>query len=317
VLPHGTHAQASGATVRPLPTVQRSELVLHGERVTYLHCGEEGPLVLLLHGISSSADTWERMLPLLGGQARVIAPDLLGHGGSAKPANGDYSLGSWAAGVRDLLVALGHTSATIVGHSLGGGVALQFAYQFPERCNRLVLVGSGGLGQEVHKGLRAMALPGAEHVLPLLVAPLVRRFGDGLLDLLGKVNLQLATDARETWAGMGTLTDPDARRAFVHTVRAVVGVSGQRVSAIDRLYLSEEVPTLLLWGADDSVIPSRHGQDAHDLLPGSRLEVLAGAGHFPHRDQPEQLTGHLLRFLAETDPAEVDADRWQAMLRRR
>jgi pimeloyl-ACP methyl ester carboxylesterase len=303
--------------VHPVPSrSDTSELLLHGERVTYRACGDEGPLIVLLHGVTGSSQTWDRVLPLLGPHTRVIAPDLLGHGESAKPENGDYSLGAWASGVRDLLVALGHQSATIVGHSLGGGVALQFAYQFPERCERLVLVGSGGLGREVHTLLRAVALPGAEHVLPLLVSPWVRRAGDGVLDLLGRVNLQLATDHRESWAGMGTLTDPAARRAFVSTVRAVIGVAGQRVSAIERLYLAEEMPTLLLWGADDSVIPAHHGASTHERLPGSRLEIIEGAGHFPHRDRPGVFAHHLLDFLASTEPADIDVDRWQSLLRR-
>jgi pimeloyl-ACP methyl ester carboxylesterase len=298
------------------PPVEHHELTLHGESVSYRTCGEEGPVIILLHGVTGSSETWEPVLPLLGKRARVIAPDLLGHGDSAKPATGDYSLGAWAAGVRDLLIALGHERATILGHSLGGGVALQFAYQFPERCERLVLVGSGGLGQDVHLMLRAVALPGAEHVLPLLVHPWVRSAGDGLLGVLGKVRLQLATDYRESWAGMGTLTDPATRRAFVSTVRAVVGVAGQRVSAIERLYLAEEVPTMLLWGADDAVIPASHGEEAHARIPGSRLVIMEGCGHFPHRDRPGLFAGHLIDFIADTEAADVDPQRWKALLRR-
>jgi pimeloyl-ACP methyl ester carboxylesterase len=302
--------------VRPVPHIESHQLRLHGEHVSYRACGEEGPLIVLLHGISGSSATWEPVLPLLGGSARVLAPDLLGHGDSAKPQTGDYSLGSWAAGVRDLLVALGHERATIVGHSLGGGVAMQFAYQFPERCERLVLTCSGGLGQEVHPMLRAVALPGAEHVLPLLVSQYVRKAGDGLLGLLGKVRLQLATDYRESWAGLGTLADRDTRRAFVHTVRAVVGIDGQRVSAVERLYLAEEVPTLLLWGEDDSVIPAHHAHEAHERIPGSHLAMIKDAGHFPHRDRPGLFARHLLDFIEETEPAEVDEDRWSRLLRR-
>jgi pimeloyl-ACP methyl ester carboxylesterase len=301
---------------RPVPHIERQELRLHGEQVTYRACGDEGPLIVLLHGITGSSATWEPVMPLLAGSARVLAPDLLGHGDSAKPHTGDYSLGAWAAGVRDLLVALGHERATIVGHSLGGGVAMQFAYQFPERCERLVLTCSGGLGQEVHPMLRAVALPGAEHVLPLLVSSYVRKAGDGLLGLLSKARLQLATDYRESWAGLGTLSDPDTRRAFVHTVRAVVGVTGQRVSAIERLYLAEEVPTLLLWGEDDAVIPVHHAREADAHIPGSHLAVIEGAGHFPHRDRPGLFARHLLDFIDDTEPADVDESRWGELLRR-
>jgi pimeloyl-ACP methyl ester carboxylesterase len=302
--------------MRPVPTITESELVLHGEHVRYRSCGDAGPLIVLLHGITGSSQTWEPVIPLLARHARVIAPDLLGHGESAKPDTGDYSLGAWAAGVRDLLVALGHEKATIVGHSLGGGVALQFAYQFPERCERLVLVGSGGLGREVHPMLRAVALPGAEHVLPLLVSKYVRQAGDGLFSLLRKLRLQPVSDYQETWEGLGTLVDPATRRAFVHTVRAVVGVAGQRVSATGRLYLAEEVPTLLVWGEDDAVIPARHGHDARELIPGSHLEVIRGAGHFPHRDRPGVFAGHLIDFIEMTEPADVEPDRWGELLRR-
>ena len=136
---------------------------IHGSSVGYRTAGE-GPVVVLIHGMAGSSTTWEPVIPLLAHECTVVAPDLLGHGGSAKPA-GDYSLGSLASGVRDLLVALGHERATIVGQSLGGGVAMQFAYQFPERCERLVLVSSGGLGSEVSLGLRLLTLPGAEYVL--------------------------------------------------------------------------------------------------------------------------------------------------------
>jgi pimeloyl-ACP methyl ester carboxylesterase len=299
-----------------VPEIEEQELLLHGEQVTYRACGDRGPLIVLLHGITGSSETWEPVIPLLARHARVIAPDLLGHGKSAKPVSGDYSLGAWAAGVRDLLIALGHENATIVGHSLGGGVALQFAYQFPERCERLVLVNSGGLGREVHAMLRAVALPGAEHVLPLLVHRYVRGAGDGLLSLLSKVRLQLASDYKESWEGLGTLVDPDTRRAFVHTVRAVIGVAGQRVSATGRLYLAEEMPTLIVWGENDAVIPVRHGEDAHALIPGSQLEIIRGAGHFPHRDRPGVFAGRLLDFVEGTEAAAVDPDRWSELLRR-
>jgi pimeloyl-ACP methyl ester carboxylesterase len=295
--------------------IEESELTLHGSTVTYRACGEAGPVLVLLHGITGSSETWEPVLPLLGRTARVIAPDLLGHGRSAKPATADYSLGSWAAGVRDLLLALGLERATVVGHSLGGGVALQFAYQFPERCERLVLVNSGGLGRRVHPMLRAASLPLSEHVLPLLVAQPVRRAGDRLLDVLGAARLRLATDYREAWEGLGTLADPDTRRAFVHTVRSVIGVTGQRVSAVERLYLAEAMPTLLLCGADDEIIPARHTVAAHDRMPGSRLEVLDGAGHFPHRDRPERVAELIAEFVASTEPSDLDPQRWGELLR--
>src|SRR4051794_36290078 len=123
-------------------TFERHELELHGQRVSYRVAGS-GPALLLLHGIANSSETWARVAPLLSDRFTVIAPDLLGHGESAAP-RGDYSLGAHASGARDVATSLGHDRVTVVGHSLGGGIAMQFAYQFPERTERLVLVSSGG-----------------------------------------------------------------------------------------------------------------------------------------------------------------------------
>src|SRR5438270_4354299 len=162
------------------------ETTLHGHRVAYRMAGS-GPPVLLIHGVASSSADWEVAGPMLARRHSVLAPDLLGHGASAKP-RGDYSMGAFASGIRDLAVSLGVGTATIVGHSLGGGVAMQFAYQFPERAERLVLVGSGGLGQDVHGILRAATLPGSELVLPLLAAHRLMNVGMNVgraLDLVG------------------------------------------------------------------------------------------------------------------------------------
>src|SRR3954465_7316866 len=128
---------------------RREQITLHGHRVVYRVAGSGGPVVLLIHGITGNARQWDDIVPLLAQRYTVVAPDLLGHGESAKP-RGDYSLGAYAASVRDLLVALGHRRATVVGHSLGGGVAMQFAYESPPFAERLVLVSSGGIGREVH-----------------------------------------------------------------------------------------------------------------------------------------------------------------------
>src|SRR5437867_6230616 len=202
------------------------ELRLHGHRITYRTAGS-GPVLLLIHGIAGSSATWDEVMPWLAERYCVIAPDLLGHGGSEKP-RGDYSLGAYASGLRDLLGILGLERATVVGHSLGGGVAMQFAYQFPERCERLVLVSSGGLGREVHAVLRAAALPGAEWVLPLLCAGGVCDAVDGMARFLGRAGVRAAPDLEEMWRGFCSLADADARQAFVHTVRTIIDVGGQR-----------------------------------------------------------------------------------------
>jgi pimeloyl-ACP methyl ester carboxylesterase len=292
---------------------QTRELVLHGHRITYRMAGD-GPVMVLIHGITSASDTWRELLPFLAEHHTVIAPDLLGHGQSAKP-RGDYSLGAYASGIRDLLLALGHQRATVVGHSLGGGVAMQFAYQFPERCERLALISSGGLGREVHPLLRAASLPGSEIVLPLLTSGAVLSAGQAVGSLLVRLGLRPANDLAEIARGYASLGDARGRRAFLHTLRAVIDPLGQRVSASDRLYLAAEMPSLIVWGGRDPVIPVEHARDAHAAMPGSRLEILGGAGHFPHLDDPRMVAGSLRALIADSEPAEIREDHLRQRLR--
>ena len=287
------------------PSVHSEELLLHGHRVCFRSAGT-GSAVLLIHGITGSCRQWERVMPILAHEHEVIAPDLLGHGESAKP-RGDYSLGAFASGIRDLMVALGHETATVVGHSLGGGIAMQFAYQFPERCERLVLVSSGGLGSEVSLLLRAATLPGSELVLPLLTHRRIRSAGHTLGATLERLGLGLGADAAEVLRGLDSLHDPETRAAFLETLRAVVGPGGQKVDARDRLYLAEAVPSLIVWGRNDPIIPASHGLAAHEAMPGSRLELLP-AGHFPQLEEPYEFAQLLNEFIAETPPARIDAD---------
>jgi len=226
--------------------LRRKEIRLHGHPVSYYEAGS-GPVVLLVHGITSSADAWQSVIPGLAEHHTVVAADLLGHGGSAKP-RGDYSLGAYASGLRDLLAALGHPRATVVGHSMGGGIAMQLAYQFPERVERLGLISSGGLGKEVGLVLRAATLPGAELVLPLLTRDGPRAVVIAAAHVLSRLGLRTRADVRGTALGLASLRDDDARRAFLHTARSILEPSGQRVSARDRLYLAEGMPTLIVWG---------------------------------------------------------------------
>jgi len=289
------------------------EIVLHGHRVFFRSAGS-GPVLVLVHGITSTSATWAGVLPYLAERFTVIAPDLLGHGESAKP-RGDYSLGAYASGIRDLLIALGHDRATFVGHSLGGGVAMQLAYQFPEHCERLVLVSSGGLGRDINALLRAASLPGSELVLPLLVDARVLGAGRAMGRLLGRVGLRVHTDLGEVLRGHASLSDGEARAAFLHTLRTIVDPLGQRVDASDRLYLAQAVPFLIVWGERDPIIPVEHARTAHRLVPGSRLEIFPDAGHFPHLDDPLRFVRLLDEFMATTEPGETDAGRWSELLR--
>jgi pimeloyl-ACP methyl ester carboxylesterase len=291
------------------------EIELHGHRVSY-RSGGDGPVLLLLHGIANSSATWEGVAPALCEHFTLVAPDMLGHGESATP-RGDYSLGAHAAGARDVLTVLGIERATVVGHSLGGGVAMQFAYQFPERTERLVLVSSGGLGREVHLLLRAAALPGADYVLPALTSAGLMSVGRRAGGLLRRLRLAPGGDLEVLAHGFASLDNDGSRKAFLHTVRAVIEPSGQRVSAHDRLDLAALLPSLIVWGEKDSIIPVAHGEAAHEAMPGSRFEVFPGAGHMPHDADPERFASLLIDFCASTKPARLDFDHWATAIRSR
>ena len=300
-----TAATTKKARKRPIPVAPRVETVdLHGHEVSYRVAGE-GPLVVLVHGIAGSSEQWDAVARLLAERYTVLAPDLLGHGRSAKP-RGDYSLGAYAVSIRDLLIALGHRRGTVVGHSLGGGIAMQFAYQFPIFCERLVLVSSGGLGREVHPLLRAATLPGSELVLPLIASGRILAAGAAVAAFLERLGLKAGPDLAEMARGYGTLADAGARQAFIHSLRAVIDPGGQRVSATDRLYLAEEMPSLVVWGRNDPLIPVEHAEIAHAAMPGSRLEVFDRAGHFPQLDDPIGFADVLREFIESTEPYLLD-----------
>ena len=282
---------------------------VHGHPINFIEAGS-GPVLLLIHGMAGTCANWEAVIEPLAINHTVIAPDFPGHGASA-PGGGDYSLGSLASGLRDLLLTLGHDRATLVGHSLGGGVALQFTYQFPEMVERLALVSSGGLGPDVSPILRAAALPGAELFISA-TAGVGSRVGSVLGRGLGLVGLRPNTDLAEVTRGYATLTDPARRKAFVATLRSVVGTQGQRVAALDKLYLAETLPLLIVWGEKDPIIPVAHAHEAHAQLPSSRLEIFEDTGHVPQLERPGRFIATLERFIAETEPAEFDRDEWVA-----
>jgi len=287
---------------------------IHGHRVAY-RVGGSGPVIVLIHGMARDSATWRLVMPALAERFTVIAPDLLGHGESAKP-RGDYSLGAFASGVRDLMLALGHERATVVGHSLGGGVAMQFAYQFPEHCERLVLVSSGGLGDEVNLLLRLLTLPGAELVLPLACTNWVHHAGENVSGWLRNIGLRTGPHVTEIWDSYGSLADAETRTAFVHTLRSVVDVAGQRVSAADRLYLAAAVPTLIVWGGHDHIIPVAQGHATHEAIAGSRLHVFDRAGHFPHCEHPVEFVELLDAFMDETEPSNLSVGEWRERMQR-
>jgi pimeloyl-ACP methyl ester carboxylesterase len=282
---------------------------VHGRQMNFIEAGS-GPVLLLIHGMAGTCANWESVIEPLAIHHTVIAPDFPGHGSSA-PGGGDYSLGALASAMRDLMLTLGHERATLVGHSLGGGVAMQFTYQFPEMVERLVLVSSGGLGPDVSPILRAAALPGAELFISV-TAGVGSRVGSVVGRGLGLVGLRPNADLAEVTRGYATLTDPGRRKAFVATLRSVVGMEGQRVGALDKLYLAETLPLLIVWGENDPIIPVEHARQAHAQLPTSHLEIFEDTGHIPQQERPGRFIAVLERFLAETEPAEFDRDEWRA-----
>lgn len=288
-------------------------VTIHGHAVGYRRRGDDdAQSILLIHGLAGSSKTWDAVIPSLAANFDVIAPDLLGHGESAKPT-GDYSLGAYASGLRDFLALLDVRSVTIVGHSFGGGVAMQLAYQYPHLVDRLVLVGSGGLGREVSPLLRLLTLPGAEYLMPLWFPRPIVDGATGVGRMLGRRNIRSAW-LGEIWRAYASLAGASNRHAFVKTMRNVIEPGGQTVDATDRLYLAARVPVLIVWGDRDGVIPVEHGQAAHELIDRSHLEILDDVGHFPHVECPERFVEVLRHFIESTEPGPDDKSLREVLL---
>jgi pimeloyl-ACP methyl ester carboxylesterase len=271
--------------------------MLNGHEFSYLDSGH-GPAVLFIHGLTGSHHSWLHLVDALNHDHRVLAPDLFGHGGSAKPM-GDYSLGAHAATLRDLLDLLDIDRVILVGHSFGGGIAMEFCYLFPQRVERLVLVASGGLGRDVSPLLRSATLPGAEWVLPLIASSWVRGQVEAVGRTLARMGWRPSPDVTQAWHGFTSLSDAETRRAFLATTRSVIDPGGQTVTAHRHLPMAVEIPTLVVWGTRDRMIPTWHATTAHQAIAGSRVELFDGAGHFPHLDEPERFAELLNDFMAD------------------
>jgi pimeloyl-ACP methyl ester carboxylesterase len=293
--------------------VEVQYLTIHGHKRAYIKTGS-GPALLLLHGLGCDHTTWLPVVAALSRRYTVIAPDLLGHGRSDKP-RADYSVGGYANGMRDLLTVLGIDKVTVVGHSFGGGVAMQFAYQFPERTERMVLVAPGGLGPEVTPVIRAITLPGFHQVMHLAMLPGLRHAAGLAMKGLSATGLPHTRDLDEVAAIYSSFSDKRARAAIRHVVSAVVDWRGQVVTMADRAYLTQAMPMCVIWGTDDDVIPVRHAGLAAELAPAASVEVIANAGHFPHKDHPQRFVTIVNDFVRTTQPAVYHRGRWRALLR--
>jgi pimeloyl-ACP methyl ester carboxylesterase len=278
--------------------IELKYLDLHGERIAYLDEGS-GEAIVLLHGLAGSSDTWRSLIGPLSRKYRVVAPDLLGHGNSTKPRT-DYSLGALSVLIRDVLNELGITRATFVGHSLGGGIAMQFVYQHPDYVQRLVLINSGGLGPDVGMLLRLASLPGAELVLPIIAAKRLLDPGERVWSLMRKAGIQ-SPRGEEMWRHYRSLSDGPTRQAFLRTVRGVIDHRGQAVSALNRLNTRMNFPVMAIWGDRDAMIPVAHAYAAQQVRPDVRVEVLTDVGHFPHAERPAEVAELIDDFIT-SDP---------------
>ncbi len=288
-------------------------VTIHGHRRAYVRTGS-GPVILLLHGMACDHTTWDEVIPKLAETHTVIAPDLLGHGQSAKP-RGDYSVAGYANGMRDLLTILDIERVTVIGHSLGGGVAMQFAYQFPEMTERVVLVAPGGVGPDVTPLIRAVNLPGSQAFLRMVTTPRIRARLTQLMRRVAQVGVPGMRDLEEIAAIIDSLSDPEARRALRAVVRASIDMRGQAVTMVDRAYLAADLPILVIWGSKDPVIPSLHADTFRTIAEHAEVEIFKRAGHFPHKDRPQRFVAQVEKFIGATQPATYSKSRWKALLR--
>lgn len=305
-------------TLRPVREVTSPSLefrTIHGYKRAFRIAGS-GPAILLIHGIGDNSTTWTGVHAKLAQRFTVIAPDLLGHGKSDKP-RADYSTAAYANGMRDLLSVLDIERVTIVGHSLGGGVAMQFAYQFPHLVDRLILVGAGGVTKDVNIALRFASLPMGAEALALLRLPMVLPAVQVLGQLAGLAlgSTAIGRDLPNMLRILNDLPEPTASSAFTRTLRAVVDWRGQIVTMLDRCYLTEAIPVQIIWGEKDSVIPVRHAHMAHAAMPGSRLEIFENSAHFPFHDDPARFLDIVHRFIDTTEPPEYDQAALRELLR--
>jgi pimeloyl-ACP methyl ester carboxylesterase len=304
--------------LRPVREVTSPSLefrTIHGYKRAFRIAGS-GPAILLIHGIGDNSTTWTGVHAKLAQRFTVVAPDLLGHGKSDKP-RADYSAAAYANGMRDLLSVLDIERVTIVGHSLGGGVAMQFAYQFPHLVERLILVGAGGVTKDVNIALRFASLPMGSEALALLRLPLVLP----TLQMMGRLaglmlgSTAVGRDLPNILRILDDLPEPTASAAFTRTLRAVVDWRGQIVTMLDRCYLTEAIPVQIIWGSEDVVVPVRHAHMAHAAMPGSQLEIFENSGHFPFHDDPARFLDLVHRFIDSTVPPEYDQAALRELLR--
>ena len=261
----------------------------------YWMAGNTGPQVVLIHGVGRFLEEWLPSFDNLAAHNRVYALDLPGHGHTDKPLSASYRLADLARFVNGFMEALDISPAHVVGHSLGGGIALQLTLQFPEAVDRLVLVCSASLGKEVTLVLRITAVPLLGEILTRPSLNGTRR----LLKEFVKDPAVLTDEFVDHSYRMAAL--PGAQQAVLKTLRSSGNLFGQHDDTyrpiVDNLG-SIKKPILIIWGRQDRVLPVAHGQAAVTKLPNASLKILEECGHLPMLEQTQQFNESILDFLS-------------------
>lgn len=286
-------AQRPGRNLGLLMDTPRHLETANGQWTCRAH-GSGEPLVLL-HGLGSAGTTWNRVVPLLADRFRVLVLDLPGHGLSSRPPT-SFDLASLTASFAEALEALELRVPVVLGHSYGGAIAMQYVIDHPERCRQLVLVSSAGFGTEVHPVLRALTLPVADRVIGAWSRIPVSQVADH--PRIGWMLGDREPPFSELLLLHRNLETRLGRAAYLSLLRAGVDTAGQRLGDGDPSLLSGSARTLIVWGNPDPVIPVAHAEAANAAIEGSRLTLIPGGGHAPHRRRPREFAEAVSRFLA-------------------
>ena len=264
-------------------------------KTRYWALGDKGSIVILIHGLAASAEIWMRNVEALARHHRVYVPDLIGFGRADKPGP-SFSPLDYIPFFDDFMKALSIDRASLVGQSLGGGIALQYTLRFPQKVAKLVLVDSAGLGKEVIWTLRLMSIP----LLGEIFTRPSRKGVEFVFKLAVRDQALITKDFVELYYGF--FTQPGFREFFLRLLRRIVNARGGReelLAPIKNNLSTIRQPVLIIWGDKDRVLPVKHGYLAKEKLPNARLEIMEGCGHIPFFEQAEEFNRLVLEFLSE------------------
>ncbi|MBI2847463.1 MAG: alpha/beta fold hydrolase [Chloroflexi bacterium] len=255
--------------------------------------GGKGKPVVLIHGLGTSSLSWRENLTSIGKEYRFYALDLPGHGDS-EALNGQYTLSFVARFLLDFFDSQGLGKVALAGSSMGGLLALNFALSFPERVEKLVLVDSAGLGRELAFFLRFLSIPMVGEIFDTRSKRQLRALLRRILYDHRFITEELVNELYVS------RNSPAKKKAMLRTLRAGVNLWGQRREIILVHRLPElRVPTLIVWGANDCLIPVSHGMEARRLIRDSKLVVFDQCGHWPQMEKAEKFNKTVYNFLGE------------------